>query len=39
MDRYTNLKYKYKKLYFWRKRYFMDIVGRYETAIKEYIKN
>mgnify|MGYP005764294091 FL=1 len=38
-DRHANLKYKYKNRYFWCRGYFVDTVGRYETAIKQYIKN
>ena len=38
-DRYANLKYKYGNRHFWCRGYFVDTVGRYETAIKEYIKN
>ena len=38
-DRHANLKYKYGNHHFWYRGYFMDTVGRYETAIKEYIKN
>ena len=37
--RHANLKYKYGNHHFWYRGYFMDTVGRYETAIKEYIKN
>lgn len=38
-DRQANLKYKYGNRYFGCRGYFVDTVGRYETAIKEYIKN
>ena len=38
-DRHANLKYKYGNRHFWCRGYFVDTVGRYETAIKEYIKN
>ena len=38
-DRHANLKYKYGNRHFWCRGYFLDTVGRYETAIKEYIKN
>ncbi|HIY03445.1 MAG TPA: IS200/IS605 family transposase [Candidatus Anaerotignum merdipullorum] len=38
-DRHVNLKYKYGNRHFWCRGYFADTVGRYETEIKEYIKN
>ena len=38
-DRHANLKYKYGSRHFWCRGYFVDTVGRNETAIKEYIKN
>lgn len=38
-DRHANLKYKYGNRHFWCRGHFVDTVGRYETAIKEYIKN
>ena len=38
-DRHANLKYKYGNRHFWCRGYFVDTVGRYETEIKEYIKN
>ena len=38
-DKHANLKYKYGNRHFWCRGYFVDTVGRYETAIKEYIKN
>ena len=38
-DRHANLKYKYGNRHFWCRGYFVDTVGRYEMAIKEYIKN
>ena len=38
-DRHANLKYKYGNRHFWCRGYFVDTVGRYERAIKEYIKN
>ena len=38
-DRHANLKYKYGNRHFWCRGYFVDTVGRYETVIKEYIKN
>ncbi len=38
-DRHANLKYKYGNRHFWCRGYFVDTVGKYETAIKEYIRN
>ena len=38
-DRHANLKYKYGNRHFWCRGYYVDTVGRYEEAIKEYIKN
>ena len=38
-DRYANLKYKYGNRHFWCRGYFVDTVGKYETAIREYINN
>ena len=38
-DRHTNLKYKYGNRHFWYRGYYVDTVGKYETAIKEYIQN
>ena len=38
-DRHANLKYKYGNRHFWCRGYYVDTVGRYEGAIKEYIKN
>ena len=38
-DRHANLKYKYGNRHFWCRGYFVDTVVRYESAIKEYIKN
>ena len=38
-DRHANLKYKYGNRHFWCRRYYVDTVGKYENAIKEYIKN
>ena len=37
-DRHANLKYKYGSRHFWARGYFVDTVGRNETAIREYIK-
>lgn len=38
-ERHANLKYKYGNRHFWCRGYFVDTVVRYESAIKEYIKN
>lgn len=38
-DRHANLKYKYGQRNFWCRGYFVDIVGKNETAIKNYIRN
>ena len=38
-DRHANLKYKYGNRHFWCRGYDVDTVGKYETAIKEYIRN
>ena len=38
-DRHANLKYKYGNRHFWCRGYDVDTVGKYENAIKEYIKN
>lgn len=38
-DRHANLKYKYGNRHFWCRGYFVDTVGKYETAIREYINN
>ena len=38
-DRHANLKYKYGNRHFWRRGYYVDTVGKYEGAIKEYIRN
>ena len=38
-DRHANLKYKYGNRHFWCRGYYVDTVGKYEKAIKEYIKN
>ena len=35
----TNLKYKYGNRHFWCRGYYVDSVGKYENAIKEYIRN
>lgn len=38
-DRHANLKYKYGSRNFWCKGYYVDIVGKNETKIREYIRN
>lgn len=38
-DRHANLKYKYGNRHFLCRGYFVDTVGKYETAIREYINN
>lgn len=38
-DRHANLKYKYGNRHFWCRGYYVDSVGKYEGAIKEYIRN
>ena len=38
-DKHANLKYKYGNRHFWCRGYYVDTVGRYERAIKEYIRN
>ena len=38
-DWHANLKYKYGNRHFWCRGYYVDTVGKYENAIKEYIKN
>ena len=38
-DRHANLKYKYGNRHFWCRGYYVDTVGKYETAIRQYIKN
>ena len=38
-DRHANLKYKYGNRHFWCRGYFVDTVGKYETAIRECINN
>ena len=38
-DRYANLKYKYGNRHFWCRGYYVDTVGKYEGAIREYIQN
>lgn len=36
--RHANLKYKYGNRHCWCRGYYVDTVGKYEAAIKEYIK-
>lgn len=38
-DRHANLKYKYGNRHFWRRGYYVDIVGKNEKIIAEYIRN
>ena len=38
-DRHANLKYKYGNRHFWCRGYYVDTVGKYESKIREYIKN
>ena len=38
-DRHANLKYKYDQRSFWCRGYFVDTVGKNETAIRNYIRN
>ena len=38
-DKHANLKYKYGNRHFWCRGYYVATVGRYEGAIKEYIRN
>ena len=38
-DRHANLKYKYGNRHFWCRGYYVDTVGKYEIAIREYIDN
>ena len=38
-ERHADLKYKYGNRHFWCRGYYVDTVGKYEGAIKEYIKN
>ena len=38
-ERHANLKYKYGNRHFLCRGYFVDTVGKYETAIREYINN
>ena len=38
-ERHADLKYKNGNRHFWCRGYYVDTVGKYEGAIKEYIKN
>ena len=38
-DKLANLKYKYGNRHFWCRGYYVDTVGRYKRAIKDYILN
>ena len=38
-DKHANLKYKYGNRHFWCRGYYVDTVGKYEKAIKDYIQN
>ena len=38
-DRHANLKYKYGQRSFWCRGYYVDTVGKNETAIRDYIRN
>ena len=38
-DRHANLKYKYGNRHFWCRGYYVDTVGKYEGAIREYTQN
>lgn len=38
-DKHANLRYKYGNRHFWCRGYYVDTVGKYETIIKEYIRN
>ena len=38
-EQFPELKYKYRNREFWCKGYYVDTVGKYENAIKEYIRN
>ena len=38
-ERHANLKYKYGQRSFWCRGYFVDTVGKNETAIRNYIRN
>ena len=38
-EKYANMKYKYGNRHFWCRGYYVDTVGKYEGAIREYIQN
>ena len=38
-EKYANLKYKYGNRHFWCRGYYVDMVGRNEKAIQEYVRN
>lgn len=38
-DHHANLKYKYGNRHFWCRGYYVDTVGKYEGAIREYIRH
>ena len=38
-DKHANLKYKYGNRHFWCRGYYVDTVGKYEGAIRNYIRN
>ena len=38
-DKHANLKYKYVNRHFWCRGYYVDTVGKYEGAIRDYIRN
>ena len=38
-DRHANLRYKYGNRHFWCRGYYVDMVGRNEKAIQEYVRN
>ena len=38
-DRQANLRYKYGHRHFWCRGYYVDMVGRNEKAIQEYVRN
>ena len=38
-DKHANLKYKYGNRHFWCRGYYVYTVGKYEGAIRDYIRN
>ena len=38
-DWHANLRYKYGNRHFWCRGYYVDMVGRNEKAIQEYVRN